>query len=239
MSKNAIILAAGMGNRFTDITSEVPKGFIRICDNTLIEMSIDKLLDHGYTKIIIVTGYMSEFYESLKTKYDCITTVHNKDYENSGSGYSLKLALDICEDDVTIIESDILYDESILAAVGDTTAIVTSGLTASGDEVFVEVKNGEMTNLSKSREQLTNSYNEFVGISFLSKDTIVKSIKPAMEIMFAEDKKFEYEHVYLNAIRNFSAKFKIARTDKIWCEIDNIVHYYRAVNKIYTKLNKC
>ena len=57
MVKTAMIMAAGMGNRFGHYTDLVPKGFVSIGDKPMILRSIEVLLSCGITRIVIGTGY--------------------------------------------------------------------------------------------------------------------------------------------------------------------------------------
>ena len=50
--KTAVILVAGMGTRLRGVTNdEIPKPFLTINGLSLIERSIEKLLDSGIKKI--------------------------------------------------------------------------------------------------------------------------------------------------------------------------------------------
>ena len=59
--RQAVILAAGMGSRLKGTIEEKPKGFLQFGNKSIIEESITKLIGIGITKIVIVTGYHSEY----------------------------------------------------------------------------------------------------------------------------------------------------------------------------------
>lgn len=50
MINSAIILAAGMGSRIKSISKNKPKSFIEIEGKSLIERSIENLIDSGIKK---------------------------------------------------------------------------------------------------------------------------------------------------------------------------------------------
>ena len=114
MKKNitqAIILAAGMGVRLKELNRGVPKGFISLGDDKpIIEHSIDVLLDCGIKDIIIVTGFMDEHYENLRSRYPQIRTVRNEKYSETGTMYSLWCARKLFSTDFILLESDLIYE---------------------------------------------------------------------------------------------------------------------------------
>ena len=61
MIDQAIILAAGRGQRMMPLTRDVPKAMLRIGNVTLIEDKIIKLTEAGIKKIVINTGYLGSY----------------------------------------------------------------------------------------------------------------------------------------------------------------------------------
>jgi len=55
-----------------DMTKDRPKGFLELDGMYLVEMSVRKLIEHGIERIIIGTGYCSEWYDELAKKYPAI-----------------------------------------------------------------------------------------------------------------------------------------------------------------------
>ena len=96
--KTAVILAAGLGSRIKGIINEIPKGFIKIGQETLIHRSLRILKSFGISNIIIATGYKSEFYDELSSRYN-IVCVKNEKYFCTGSFYSLKNSSKYINDD--------------------------------------------------------------------------------------------------------------------------------------------
>ena len=82
---DAVILAAGLGNRIIEISKDIPKGFIEINGNSLIHRSIRLLKKSGIENIFIVTGYKKEFFENLSEDFENIFTVNNSDYKTTWS----------------------------------------------------------------------------------------------------------------------------------------------------------
>ena len=56
----AIILAAGMGRRLKEYTSDNTKCMVEVCGETLIERALRQLDTKHLTRIVIVTGYKGD-----------------------------------------------------------------------------------------------------------------------------------------------------------------------------------
>lgn len=240
MIDTAVILAAGAGKRLKTLANGRPKGFIVLGDMPIIEESIRKLIEAGIEKIIIGTGFASEYYEELERKYSQIRCVKNKVYADSGSMYTLYNMRKFIDKDFLLLESDIIYDKSGLYEIisdGNRNVILASGNTDSGDEVYLEVDgNHNLVNLSKNIRELKSAYAELVGITKLSYGAYVKMCQ-ASELRFKSSKNVEYESI-LKEI-SLDEKIFIRRIeDYRWAEIDDGSHLKRAINNIYPGINK-
>ena len=61
----AIILAAGKGERLMPLTSDTPKSLLELENGTtLLESQLININKTGITKVVIVTGYLTEKIES-------------------------------------------------------------------------------------------------------------------------------------------------------------------------------
>ncbi|MET3875820.1 NTP transferase domain-containing protein [Chitinophaga sp. OAE865] len=101
---NAIILAAGKGNRLHQLTKDIPKPLISINGTPIIEQQISFLKEKGISEIFVVVGYKSEYFEYLTRKHD-VQLIHNPYYEKYNNIFSLFLCKEILNDSY-IIEGD-------------------------------------------------------------------------------------------------------------------------------------
>ena len=69
MAINAIIMAAGKGERLRPLTETTPKPLIEIHGTPMIENIISSLKQKGVDDITIVTGYLKDKFEYLKDKH--------------------------------------------------------------------------------------------------------------------------------------------------------------------------
>ena len=120
MNRQAIILAAGAGNRAKPFTETRPKCMFDIANKPLLYRAIDSLIQNGIRKIIIVVGYKKELI------FDYLASVQFKDVEISFVEQSKLLgsseALLECEpylsdDDFIVLPADKYYTADTIAPI--------------------------------------------------------------------------------------------------------------------------
>jgi 2-aminoethylphosphonate-pyruvate transaminase len=236
----AVILAAGLGSRLKDRTRYAPKGFIEVDGKSLIERSIESLLDSNISNIIIGTGYLHEQFDSLRKKYP-VTTLRNADYSTTGSMYTLYALTELIQRPFLLLESDLLYDavafEHLLNDMRPD-IILASGATGSGDEVFIQASSDDkLQHMSKDPLRLEHISGELVGITKLSINTLVKMCAFARAEFNNGNRMLNYEDALVGVATTHPIYVKVIN-DLVWCEIDDDNHLRRAVELIYPKLKK-
>lgn len=114
----AIILAAGMGKRLKDLTSNATKCMVEVNGVTMIERMLSQLDALHLNKIIMVVGYESkklmEYVQSLPISTK-IEFVDNDVYYKTNNIYSLYLAREyLTQDDTLLLESDLIFEDAVL-----------------------------------------------------------------------------------------------------------------------------
>lgn len=117
----AIILAAGMGKRLKELTSEATKCMVKVNGIAMIDRMLGHLDRIGLSKIIVVVGYegkkLIEYIDALSIKTP-IKYVDNDVYYKTNNIYSLYLAKEyLLEDDTLLLESDLVFDEAVLKKI--------------------------------------------------------------------------------------------------------------------------
>jgi CTP:molybdopterin cytidylyltransferase MocA len=98
MKTNGIIVAAGLSSRMKAF-----KPLLKLKEKTIIEYSIDSMLNAGVNQIVVVLGFNAKEVETLlRNKYDCsqLTFIYNEKYAETDMLASVKLgisALDNCD----------------------------------------------------------------------------------------------------------------------------------------------
>lgn len=115
----AVILAAGMGNRLGKYTKNNTKCMLDINGSTLIERALDALESGGIKKCVIVVGYQKDnLMEAVGKKFRNMDIVYvaNDVYNKTNNIYSLYLAKDyLLEDDTILLESDLIFENRIIS----------------------------------------------------------------------------------------------------------------------------
>jgi histidinol-phosphate/aromatic aminotransferase/cobyric acid decarboxylase-like protein/choline kinase len=114
----AIILAAGMGKRLKELTSEATKCMVKVNGVSMIERMLTILDKRNLNRIVMVVGYQGEklinYINSLEI-HTPIEYVWNNVYNKTNNIYSLYLAREyMLEDDTLLLESDLIFDGRIL-----------------------------------------------------------------------------------------------------------------------------
>ena len=234
----AVILAAGLGMRLRDTFSGKPKGLLSIGGVPLVERSIQQLMAHGIHDIIIVTGYLAEEYEALADAYPTVRTVHNPSYADSGSMYSLYCARDAITGPFLLLESDLLYESRALSTLLDSpfeAAILVSGFTQSGDELYIETRDDYFYHMSKERRELQHIVGELVGISKIS-NTLFEKMIAYSSAYFQKSLHLHYEDGCLNQVAKETQIPICFVPDLLWTEIDNAAHLHRAESVIWPQI---
>ena len=109
-----VILAAGMAKRLRPLTDNTPKCLLKVGEKTLLQRTVDAMLQTGITEFVVVTGYLAgQIRDFLGTYYPSLTIhyLHNADYDHNNNIYSLWMSGKVVRDrEFLLMDSDILCD---------------------------------------------------------------------------------------------------------------------------------
>jgi 2-aminoethylphosphonate-pyruvate transaminase len=233
----AVILAAGRGTRLAGEVADRPKGFLAVGERPIVEESIARLQAAGIRRVVIVTGHLGDHYEGLAQRLGpAVTTVHNPEYAVSGSMYSLFCARDQVAGDFLLLESDLVYEPRALATLlahPGPDAILLSGPTGAGDEVWVETDSaGCLVAMSKRLADLGSAAGELVGISRISAP-LYRAMQAIAARAFASSLRYDYETDCLVAAARERPIACPVVPDLVWGEIDDPGHLRRVREQVY------
>lgn len=229
--KTAVILAARREKE-----SEIPypiKTFTK--ELSLIDRTISILREINFNNIILVVGYKAEMFE--KYAADDVTIIENKNYEFTASMGSLALTKEYIKEDFLLIEGDTFYERKVLEALvahKEGNCLTMTEESGSGDECFVETKNGFATKITKDRHRVCHFEGEMIGVSRICLTTF-KRLIDAWEN--SSNPYLNYEYLLMDvteALDRPVIKFK----NLIWGDVDCEEDFNKLKNNVYPRLRR-
>lgn len=230
--KQAVILAAGSRKDF-----DRPAGLMPIVNETLIKRNVEILQENGINHIVIVTGYQRDAFQE-HTELSHLQFVHNPKYKWNGSMASLALAYELISDDFLLIEDDVLIEERAIKEViayPQRDCILITNESGSGDEGFVEIRNGYIYKISKDIHQFNHVDGEMIGVSKLSYKVFSKMVQEYKENN--RNPFMNYEYMLFDVSRQYNIGY-LKMHNLVWGEIDTRQHYDTIINRTYPILKR-
>ncbi len=113
----ALLLAAGAGSRLYPLTQDSPKCLTLVNAKSILERLVINLKHQGFKRLVIVTGHKENcIREFLGTNYRDmeIEYIFSSLYKTTNNIYSLWMARNVINEPFMLIESDIIFDVSLL-----------------------------------------------------------------------------------------------------------------------------
>ena len=224
----ALLLAAGIGSRLYPLTRNEPKCLTIVNAMSILERLISCLNQHGFKRLVVITGHLENHIRDflgnqagdIKIDY-----VFSPLYKTTNNIYSLWMAREIINEPFLLLESDLVFDESLLDDMlyPDRIAVAKMQPWMDGTCVTInqsqEVKAfwaGNAYSFGAIKYKTVNIYS----ISLNSWHCIVKKLDQHISEGKVND---YYETVFAEMIADGSLFFKIVSFDgKPWYEIDTI-----------------
>ena len=147
----AVILAAGFGQRLRPITESIPKCLVPVNGKPLLINALEILEARAVHGVVLVVGHMKEkIYQAVGHEFGNvrISYVENDTYDKTNNVYSLWLARDRLNKDSLLLECDLYYGGDIIDALMDDcrgcNVLVSKYDPASMDGTVVEVGRGNV-----------------------------------------------------------------------------------------------
>ncbi|RFB11066.1 winged helix-turn-helix transcriptional regulator [Bacillus sp. HNG] len=229
--KQAVILAAGQTKDF-----DIPVSLLPLGEQNLLNRNLTYLRKYGIEKIVLVTGYKKEAFDFLRDVHD-VCIAENKKYKWTGSMASLASAYEFISEDFLLIEHDILIEEDAfkqLIEFPNRDCILLTMESGSGDEAFVELRDGYLYKISKDIHQFNRIDGEMVGISKLSYEVFTKMMEAYKD---NKNPYLNYEYLLLDVARQYNIGH-IKIHDLVWADIDIKEHYERIVETTFPRLRR-
>lgn len=233
----AVILAAGLGSRLRG-THAGPKSLLELGGVTLLGRMLAALHGAGVREIVLVTGHEAAQFEAfLAAHAPTVRRVHNPDYARTGSMHSLWLARGAVPGDLLLLEADLLLEARAIPALLESRepdAVLLSGTTGQGDEVFALGERGRLRALTKRKPAGEVSLGEFVGLTRLSAATLAELCRH-YEATVAFPSNYHYDDG-LTALAAHRQIATVTVPDLCWAEVDDAAQLARALREVLPRL---
>src|SRR4030043_439567 len=115
--KQAVILAAGEGERLRPFTVNRPKTMITIADKPILQFVIESLAQNGIRDIILVVGYRKEqVYDYMGSGDDFgVKITYVTQAQQLGTAHALSLVRDAVGDEFLVLPGDNLIEAHTIA----------------------------------------------------------------------------------------------------------------------------
>ncbi|MBO6144495.1 MAG: phosphocholine cytidylyltransferase family protein [Prevotella sp.] len=230
-----VILAAGMAKRLRPLTDTKPKCLLQVGERTLLQRTVDAMVQGGISELVVVTGYRgSMLREFLQQHYPQLTIhfIDNVDYEHNNNIFSLWMTRPYTEGrDFLLMDSDILFDPAIvrrmLAEPG--TALALNRHELGEEEIKVIVNgDGQVVELSKTCS-ISDAIGESVGIEKIAADYSAALFRE-LEQMIEREGLIDifYERAFERLIPQGHLFRVVDTTDMFSIELDTVDDFNRA-----------
>lgn len=229
--KTAVILSARK-----ERDSEIPYPLMPFADGIcLMDRNLSILRECGYDRILVVVGYQVELFEKYRS--EDVSIITNPDFEFTASMGSLALCRDIVDSDFLLVEGDTFFEKRIvegLSAVKAGNCLSMTEESGSGDECFMETRNGFVTKITKDRHRVIRFEGEMMGVSRISYDSYRR-------MLYLWDRSqnpyLNYEYVLMDVTEPLDRPF-IRFRNIIWGDVDCREDFKRLKNSIFRSLRR-
>jgi choline kinase len=229
----AVLLAAGTGTRLLPLTRAVPKCLTVVSGQPILGRLIHNLRDQGIRRLVVVIGhlggqireYLHHHAGDLQIDY-----VDNPVFRTTNNIYSLWLARKQIREPFLLVESDLVFNTSMLddMLVPDKIAISRLQPWMNGTTVTLDA-NGRVTSFFDSTCIDDEARYKTVNICSLSEFTWHRVLKNISHYIASDRLGEYYENVFADMVNEGSLSFESVFFDAAhWYEIDNLPDLHAA-----------
>jgi len=210
------------------LTENAPKCLTIVNGMSILERLIFNLKLHGFKRLIVVTGYLENHIRKFlddQVKGMKIDYVFSPPYETTNNIYSLWMARKAIKESFLLLESDLIFDETLLDDMLRPNKIAIArkrpwmnGTCVTIDEYrrVKEFLGGDADSIGEIKYKTVNIYS----ISLNSWRRIIKTLDKRISEGKVKD---YYETVFAEMVADGSLSFDgVSFDDKPWYEIDTL-----------------
>ena len=230
----ALLLAAGKGSRLYPLTQNSPKCLTMVHEASILERLVINLKKQGFKRLVVVTGYQEKCIRDFLETRACgmeIDFITSPLYATTNNIYSLWMARDIINEPFLLIESDLVFDGSLLDEMcsPDRIAVARMEPWLNGSTVTVNsslnVKKFH-TGIAEALDEIRYKTVNIYSFSLSSWHRITERLDQYISAGRVND---YYETVFAEMVADDSLALKTVSFDsKRWYEIDTVADLAKA-----------
>ena len=224
----ACLLAAGTGSRLRPLTEAVPKCLTEIGGTPLLERLVTCLRERGFKRLLVVVGHLEQQIRSFLD--DCagdlaVEYVCNPLYRTTNNIYSLWLAGAELDESFLLMESDLIFDASLIGKLLLPDRIAVSRILPwmNGTTITMDCS-GQVASFRDGRTALTGD-DEYktVNIYSFSRSTWRRVLSRLAQAISDGRVNEYYEVVFKEMVADGSLSLECVTFDSdYWYEVDTI-----------------
>ena len=220
----ALLLAAGTGSRLRPLTLDAPKCLTEVGGEPILGRLVNNLRLQGIKRLVVVTGYLDEcIHKFLEVNAPDMQVdyVFNPVYSTTNNIYSLWLAREVIEEPFVLVESDLVFEESMLARMLTPDRIAISKMLPWMNGTVVELNSQQGVSAFHASHDINDGLRyKTVNIYSFSSQSWQKVIKQ-LDCYIADKRVNEYyETVFADMVADGSIEFDAVFFDENkWYEI--------------------
>ncbi len=113
----ALLLAAGTGSRLRPLTRSAPKCLTQVGGLPILERLVNNLADQGIERLVVVIGHLGDQIRDFLNHKACgmqVEYILSPEYRTTNNIYSLWMAREQIREPFLLVESDLIFDASML-----------------------------------------------------------------------------------------------------------------------------
>jgi len=219
LAPQALILAAGRGQRLGDHVEEFPKCLLQVGGRSLLDHQLSMLAAAGIHDVCVVAGYHRNVV--ARACQDRAHVINSPDWATTNSLYSFWLARHWVNRSVVVMNCDVLADPKVLPRLLKNESSSFAFDSSSGDDeehMKVELSDGTLKSMSKSLDA-ARVHGENVGMLHFSSSDVRELFSHAKSILDDGGQNM-WMAAAVQMLARESTLHGVDISDSAWIEID-------------------
>ena len=228
-----VLLIAGMGQRLSKKTKNIPKTLLEINNKPILFHIIDRIIDNDIKDFVVVVGYKKEIViNALKKKYPDLKFqfVVNEIYDKTNTMYSMFLTKNYINNGMIYAHGDVIINKNILKDLLDPKNKNAAIVEPSKESMQAFGSRGKITKISKKKDAIGKA----LGIYKFSQETVSEIYKEAEKVIKTGAINVFQSEAINPVIRNHRLDL-ISTNGRSWIEVDDendLIEAERIIKKI-------